>query len=226
MKGKMKKIISLGIIFTLVFMLTLPVLASEKIEDVSQSHWAYQSVKKLVEKGFISLYEDNTFKGEREVTRYQLAEVVAKILLAIDQGKVKASEEDVSTLRNLSTEFRSELVELNKKTGIFSDRLEKLEEKMEVTEEDMVANSGKIMKVQKQVNKIIEDINKLEKFFNSDINARLNRVESKSRNLEERVNALEDRLSQANNKNEELKSKLNDQLLIGGGLLVLILAAG
>lgn len=216
-----KKTISLGIILTLICTLTIPALAAEKIKDVPKDHWAYKSVKKLVEKGFMSLHEDSTFKGEEKVTRYQLAEVIAEVLVGVNQGKVQASQEDMDTLRKLSTEFRSELVELNKRTDVFSKKVENLEEKVQVANEDIVSTKGDLKKIRKRVNKIIEDI----KNTKSSINARLSRVESKNRNLEERITTLEDRLSQTKNKNEELKSKLNDQLMIGGGLLLLLLMA-
>ncbi|SJZ31103.1 S-layer homology domain-containing protein [Selenihalanaerobacter shriftii] len=220
----MKKLVSLGIILVLVLTLTIPAFASEKIKDISNDHWAYRSVNELVEKGLMSLYEDNTFKGEKEVTRYQLAEVVAKVLVTIDEGKVKASEEDVNTLRKLSTEFRTELVEINKKTDIFAKRIQDLEEKAEVTEEDIVSTKGELMEVRKQVKQMIQDLNNV-KEFKSSINARIAMLERKNYNLSNRVEALENQLHETKVENEELRSDSKNKLLIGGGILLLGLLA-
>ncbi|MBM7623282.1 S-layer homology domain-containing protein [Sporohalobacter salinus] len=221
----MKKIVSLGLIVSLLLVFTLPAFGQEKVKDVPKDHWAYQSVKKLVDKGFMSLYEDNTFKGEKEVTRYQLAEVVAKILAAIDQGNVKASKEDVTTLRKLSTEFRSELVELNNETDIFAKKIEKLSEQNKVAEEDRISTKEQLMAVRKEVDKIIKDIKDYKKTQNN-IKSRLTMLESKNRNLRNRVSTLEEELVETKSKNKELKSKSKNQMLIGGGLLLLVLAAG
>ncbi|ADL12974.1 S-layer homology domain-containing protein [Acetohalobium arabaticum] len=221
----MKKIVSIGLIVSLLLVFTLPVFGQEKIEDVPKDHWAYQSVKELVDRGFMSLHEDNTFNGQEEVTRYQLAKVVAEILATIDQGQVKGSKEDAATLRELSTEFRSELVEINKKTDIFDKKLDKLAKQDKVAEEDRIKTKEELMAVRKEVDKIITDIEEYEATQHS-LKSRLTTLESKNRNLRNRVSVLEDELSETKDENEELKSKSKNQMLVGGGLLLLVLAAG
>jgi len=89
--------------------------AAEPFKDVPANHWAYTSIQKAVEAKVIQGYE-GLFHGKRNVTRYQLAEVVGKMLdkcagaPAGDSGQVKQ-------LENLVTEFADELALLNVKVG-------------------------------------------------------------------------------------------------------------
>lgn len=84
--------------------------AEVKIADVPQNHWAYQGVKKLVEEGYMGVFEDGTFQGQRPVDRYTLASVVGTMLLEIEKGQLGVTQADLELLRKLSTEFRDELV--------------------------------------------------------------------------------------------------------------------
>ena len=51
--------------------------AGEQISDVPESHWAYQGVKNGT-RGYLAVYEDGTFQGQKPVDRYTLASVVAE----------------------------------------------------------------------------------------------------------------------------------------------------
>ncbi|KXS42399.1 MAG: S-layer protein [Candidatus Frackibacter sp. T328-2] len=218
----MKRLISTLIVISMILTFTLPALAAEKIKDVPKSHWAYQDVKKLVDNGLMSLYEDNTFKGEKKVNRYQLAEVVAKILVAIDQEKVNASKSDIKTLRKLSTEFRTELVELNQQTDIFNKRIKKLEEKNKIIKEDLVSTKGELMEIRKEVNKIIEDI-RVE--IENNLNARLNRIERQNQNLSNRVTALEEKLADTKAENSGLQNKVKNWKFALIGVAALLISS-
>lgn len=98
------------IICALVISLTIqPVSAS--IKDVPTDHWAYQAVVSLVNRGFIATYEDGTFQGSKSVDRYTLASTVAKILDEVEAGNVRGTTADAVVLRELTVEFREELVQ-------------------------------------------------------------------------------------------------------------------
>ena len=51
--------------------------------DVSKEHWAAGSVVNLAAKGVIDGYGDGTFRGERNITRYEAAHMIAKTMSAI-----------------------------------------------------------------------------------------------------------------------------------------------
>ncbi|NLK07854.1 MAG: hypothetical protein GX316_04020 [Firmicutes bacterium] len=112
MQMRRKLLIKSGILMVVVLLLGVQgVLGAEvKVVDVPQSHWAYQGVMKLVEEGYLGVFEDGTFQGERSVDRYTLASVVGTMLLEIEKGQLGITQADIELLRKLSTEFRDELV--------------------------------------------------------------------------------------------------------------------
>ncbi len=84
--------------------------AAQSITDVPSSHWAYEAVRELVQKGYLTL-ESGRFDGDQPVDRFTLATVVARILNEIESGgATPQSEEDVDLLRKVVNEFRGELV--------------------------------------------------------------------------------------------------------------------
>ncbi len=126
------------------------------IKDVDPSHWAYQNVKMLIDKGYISLYEDSTFRGDRNVTRYQLAEIVAKILTNMNSGTVTASEGDIKTIRELAVELRKELVDVVQKQGLFSEEIDQLKKNQIVVKEDIARSQQQVLEIIDQLIRLKE----------------------------------------------------------------------
>ena len=81
---------------------------TQSFDDVPASHWAYAAVSKLVQAGIVSGYDANYFKGDKTMTRYEMAVMVAK---AIDKYDA-ANDADKQTIDKLSAEFASELNKL------------------------------------------------------------------------------------------------------------------
>ena len=52
--------------------------AANPFSDVPAGHWAYASVAKLAAAGIVDGYPDGTFKGDQLMTRYEMAQIVAK----------------------------------------------------------------------------------------------------------------------------------------------------
>ncbi|MBR6012777.1 MAG: S-layer homology domain-containing protein [Selenomonadaceae bacterium] len=100
--------------------------AANPFSDVPAGHWAYNSVTKLAAEGIIEGYGDGTFLGNRNITRYEMAQMIAKALAKNPQGATKAE------LDKLAAEFREELDNL----GVRVSELEK--------HADMVQWTGKI----------------------------------------------------------------------------------
>lgn len=94
-----------------VLLLAAPtVFAQTAVGDVPPNHWAYEAVKELVSRGYLTV-EDGLFHGDQPVDRFTLASVVARILHELETGVVDPrSEEDVELLRRVVNEFRSDLV--------------------------------------------------------------------------------------------------------------------
>ena len=59
---------------------TASAYAANPFSDVPAGHWAYDSVAELAEAGIIEGYGDNTFGGDKLMTRYEMAQIVAKAM--------------------------------------------------------------------------------------------------------------------------------------------------
>lgn len=73
--------------------------------DVPAGHWTYDAISKLVKADIVSGYSDGTFKGDKAMSRYEVAFVVAK---AMDKYE-KADEANKQLIDKLSSEFAPEL---------------------------------------------------------------------------------------------------------------------
>ena len=91
--------------------------AANPFSDVSTSDWAYQAVSDLSDQGVVIGYPDGTFRGERNITRYELAQIVARMMAREDQ----LNAEQRATLEKLAGEFADELANL----GVRVSKLEK-----------------------------------------------------------------------------------------------------
>ena len=91
--------------------------AANPFSDVSTDDWAYQAVSDLSDQGVVEGYPDGTFKGERNVTRYEIAQIVARLMAKEDQ----LNAEQQATLNKLAGEYADELENL----GVRVSNLEK-----------------------------------------------------------------------------------------------------
>ena len=91
--------------------------AANPFSDVSPDDWAYQAVSDLSDHGVVEGYPDGTFKGERNMTRYELAQVIARLMAREDQ----LNAEQKATLDKLAGEYADELANL----GVRVSNLEK-----------------------------------------------------------------------------------------------------
>ena len=79
--------------------------AANPFSDVTPSDWAYQSVSQLAAAGVINGYPDGTFKGQNNITRYEMAQMVAKAMA----NQARANAEQQAMINRLANEFASEL---------------------------------------------------------------------------------------------------------------------
>ena len=94
-------------------------LAANPFSDVPAGHWAYAAVAKLAAAGIVDGYPDGTYKGDRTMTRYEMAQIVAK---ALAKGAIGADD-------RLVAEFAEELDQL----GVRVAALEKQANRVKIT---------------------------------------------------------------------------------------------
>ena len=111
----MKK--SLVLAMAMALGVTASAYAANPFSDVPAGHWAYDSISKLAAAGVIEGYGDDTFRGDRLMTRYEMAQIVAKAL-------AKGANVD-----KLAAEFADELDAL----GVRVAALEKKSDNVKVT---------------------------------------------------------------------------------------------
>lgn len=94
--------------------------AANPFSDVESDSWAYEAVASLSDKNIVEGYPDGTFRGDKHITRYELAQITARLMakkdtLTADQQAIvdKLSGEYASDLANLGVR----VTELEKKTG-------------------------------------------------------------------------------------------------------------
>jgi hypothetical protein len=94
-----------------IFLLGLPssaLAAGEAFSDVPAKHWAYGAISQLSRAGIIDGYGDGTFRGEKTLTRYEMAMLVANAMTK----SAKADAQNKALIEKLAKEFDSELVKL------------------------------------------------------------------------------------------------------------------
>jgi len=98
--------------------------------DVPIDHWAYDAVEYLASKGFVEGYPDGEFKGDRTLTRYEYAMIIARMerkLLQELKEMAGPSAEILSMIQQMKDEFSAELDDIKAKLASHEMRLEELE---------------------------------------------------------------------------------------------------
>ena len=113
----MKK--SLVLAMAMALGVTASAYAANPFSDVPAGHWAYDSISKLAAAGVIDGYGDGTFGGDKLMTRYEMAQIVAK---AMAKG---------ASVEKLAAEFADELDNL----GVRVANLEKKADNVKITGE-------------------------------------------------------------------------------------------
>ena len=114
----MKK--SLVLAMAMALGVTASAYAANPFSDVPAGHWAYDSISKLAAAGIIEGYGDDTFRGDRLMTRYEMAQIVAKALAKggnVDKLAAEFADElDALGVRVAALEKKSDNVRI---TGYF-----------------------------------------------------------------------------------------------------------
>jgi hypothetical protein len=91
--------------------------AANPFSDVPAKHWSYGAVTQLENAGILEGYGDGTFRGDKTISRYEMAIIVAKAMSKID----KADAADKALIEKLEAEYSAEL----KGLGAKYDKLDK-----------------------------------------------------------------------------------------------------
>jgi len=87
--------------------------------DVPAKHWAYAAVTKLANAGIVDGV-DGKYLGERTITRYEMAQIVAKAM----ERSNKADAENRALINKLATEFAAELNSLGVRVSALENKID------------------------------------------------------------------------------------------------------
>jgi len=96
--------------------------------DVPISHWSYDAVNTLTKAGVIEGYGDNAFRGEKSITRYEMAVIVAKALARQD----KADTAQKAMIDKLAAEYKTDLEGIGVRLKDVEEQVKKIDEKASV----------------------------------------------------------------------------------------------
>lgn len=84
------------------------------LTDVPAGHWAKDAIDRLVSRGIILGYPDGTFRGTQNLTRYEAAIIIARLLDQMRDGETPAgmTAEDMTALQNAIQELAADLAAL------------------------------------------------------------------------------------------------------------------
>ena len=130
------------------------VYAANPFSDVPAGHWAYDAVNKLAAEGVIEGYPGGTYGGDRLMTRYEMAQIVAK---AMAKG---------ANVDKLAAEFAGELDSL----GVRVANLEKKSDNVRITGQIRYEYGDRNGDMQKTKGKVAQHRLRSRIFINGNIN--------------------------------------------------------
>jgi Carbohydrate-selective porin, OprB family/S-layer homology domain len=106
------------------------VTSVSQLKDVQPNDWAWQALQSLVDRyGCIQGTSNNTFQGNRSLTRYEFAAALNACLSRIENlANFSTLDRDLSILKRLQTDFAIELNKLGTQVTNLETRIDNLEE--------------------------------------------------------------------------------------------------
>ncbi len=143
--GKLAKIsLSLVLIFGLAISVFFTVGYAQEQEDeqmfsdVPTDHWAYQDIQFLAERGIITGLPGGTYEGDQAITRYQVANLVARAVRYLQNNSGASGQQDLSTLEDLVYKLSERVDSTSQTSSQLQDRVNNLETQVQ----ELRASSG------------------------------------------------------------------------------------
>lgn len=89
--------------------------AANPFSDVPADHWAYDAVAQLAAEGVIDGYGDGTYRGQQQITRYEMAQMVARAM---------AKGTNSAMIDKLAAEFAEELNSLGVRVAALEKKID------------------------------------------------------------------------------------------------------
>ncbi len=167
------------------------------LSDIPGGHWSKQAASELVDKGFMALFEDGTFRGDVALSRYAFVSAMAKLLAEMD--KLKAAPgggggSDTAELKQLLTQVKTALGQLETAQQQLGVSSQKTGESQEVLERD--------------VTKLMDNTNTRMKKLEGNLADMADDMRERDARLKAEITALNESLTRAEKKNARSRSML------------------
>ena len=93
--------------------------AANPFADVTPQDWAYQAVAQLAAQGVVNGYPDGTFQGQHNITRFEMAQMVAKAMARQE----RTDAEQNAIINRLANEFSTELNNLGVRVSTLENKV-------------------------------------------------------------------------------------------------------
>ncbi|MBV8151332.1 MAG: S-layer homology domain-containing protein [Candidatus Eremiobacteraeota bacterium] len=129
MKRLATLILAAGMAFS-TLLVTGQVASATPFSDVPANHWAYQAIQSLAADGLVEGYPDGKFKGDRPMTRYEMAVLIARVIAKVQANAANyATKADLDKLQKLIDAFKDELDALGVRVTNLEDSLDALDKR-------------------------------------------------------------------------------------------------
>jgi hypothetical protein len=117
------------------------------LTDVPAGHWAKDAIDRLVSRGIILGYPDGTYRGTQNLTRYEAAVIIARLLDQIRTGDVSTTNitaEDLTALQNAIQELAADLTALGVRVSDLEENAVNRDDfsRLEARVEELAAANG------------------------------------------------------------------------------------
>ncbi|WP_261663047.1 S-layer homology domain-containing protein [Deinococcus sp. Marseille-Q6407] len=168
------------------------------LTDVPAGHWAKDAVERLVSQGIILGYPDGTYRGTQNLTRYEAAMIISRLLDQVGRGDVKLGDLDDATV----TSVRNAINELSAELAALDVRVSDLENSA-VSREDFARLEGRVDAIAStdggKVGEQLAAVNEMATLLNQDVlelQDRVTKVDGELASFDERLGVVEDQVSE------------------------------
>jgi hypothetical protein len=133
----MKKSRTIAVTIALLAVFAVSARAEVQIKDLKPSDWAYKSVRMLVDKGYLAVYDDGTFRGDQPVSRIVFASAIGKLIDQIANGELSVGGADLAVIKKLGDEFKNEMSDYDSRMKALEKRVSDVESGQVVIQTDL-----------------------------------------------------------------------------------------
>ena len=114
-----KRLLKVAVTTALTVAFAVPAFANP-FSDVPAKHWAYDAVNQLAKAGVVTGYGDGTFKGDKTISRYEMASMIATAM----QKNLNNDQKEI--VDKLSQEFATELNSMGVKVEALDKKVDNM----------------------------------------------------------------------------------------------------